>query len=216
MRILLVSIGFLLAATAAGMELSHLAIILGAFSVGIGFGLQNIFNNLVSGLILVFERPINEGDIVEVNSLLGRVKKIGIRSSIVRTFSGAEVIVPNGELISNELINWTLSDQFRRADVQVGVAYGTDPALVIDLLLNIATENKRVNKKPLPQAFFVDFGESSLDFRLLAWTNQEFRLEVESELRLAINIKLKEAGIEIPFPQRDLHVRSMPDGGAGA
>jgi len=213
-RISLVSIGFLLAAAAAGMELSNLAIILGAFSVGIGFGLQNIFNNLVSGLILAFERPIKEGDIVEVNTLLGTVKKIGIRSSIVRTMDGAEVIVPNGVLISNDLINWTLSDQYRRADIRIGVAYGTDPKLVIDLLLKVALENKRVNKHPAPQAFFIDFGESSLDFRLRAWVDQDFRFEVESEIRVEINLRLKEAGIEVPFPQTDLHVRSVTDDAA--
>jgi len=213
-RITVVSIGFLLAAAAAGMQLSNLTIIIGAFSVGIGFGLQNIFNNLVSGLILVFERPIKEGDIVELNTLLGTVKKIGIRSSIVRTFSGAEVIVPNGELISNELINWTLSDQFRRAEIIVGVAYGTDPEAITKLLLQVALDNKRVNEHPPPQAFFMDFGESSLDFRLLAWIDQEYRFEVESELRIEINKRLKKGGYEIPFPQRDLHIRSAdPEAG---
>lgn len=213
-RICLVTIGFFLAAKAAGVDFNSLTIIIGAFSVGIGFGLQNIFNNLVSGLILAFERPIKEGDIVELNTLLGIVKKIGIRSSIVRTTSGAEVIVPNGELISKELINWTLSDQYRRADIRVGVAYGTDPNIVVDLLHKVATNNERVNKDPQPLAFFIDFGESSLDFRLLAWIDQEYRLEVESELRVAIFHKLAEAGIEIPFPQRDLHLRSV-DGEAG-
>lgn len=208
-RISLVTIGFLLAAAAAGMKLSNLTIIIGAFSVGIGFGLQNIFNNLVSGLILAFERPIKEGDIVEVNTLLGTVKKIGIRSSIVRTFSGAEVIVPNGELISNDLINWTLSDQYRRADIRLGVAYGTDPEIVTNLLIKVAEENKRVIQSPPPQAFFVEFGDSSLNFRLLAWMDQDHRFEVESEIMIEINRKLKEAAIEIPFPQRDLHVKSV-------
>ncbi len=211
LRITIISIGFLLAAAAAGMKLSNLTIILGAFSVGIGFGLQNIFNNLVSGLILAFERPIKEGDILEVNSLLGTVKKIGIRASVIRTFAGAEVIVPNGELISNDLINWTLSDQFRRADIRVGVAYGTDPEKVIKLLIQVAGENKRVNPFPAPQAFFIEFGDSSLNFRLLAWIDQDYRFEVESELMVDINRKLKESGIEIPFPQRDLHLKTITD-----
>lgn len=209
LRISLISIGFLLAAAAAGIKLDSLAIILGAFSVGIGFGLQNIFNNLVSGLILAFERPIKAGDIVEVNNLLGTVKTIGIRSSVVKTFEGAEVIVPNGNLISNDLINWTLSDQFRRADIRVGVAYGTDPKRVTELLLKVAHSNPLVLNDPLPRAYFIDFGDSSLNFRLLAWIDQDHRLEVESELRIEIDEKLKEAGIEIPFPQRDLHVRSV-------
>ncbi|HKK62248.1 MAG TPA: mechanosensitive ion channel domain-containing protein [Bacteroidales bacterium] len=210
-RITVVSVGFLLAAAAAGMQLSNLTIIIGAFSVGIGFGLQNIFNNLVSGLILAFERPIKEGDIVEVNTLLGTVKKIGIRSSIVKTFDGAEVIVPNGTLISNDLINWTLSDQYRRADIRIGVKYGTDPEIVNGILLKCAENNPRVLNAPKSKAYFIGFGDSSLNFRLLAWIDQDHRLEVESELRIAINKSLKEADIEIPFPQRDLHVRSMAD-----
>ncbi|MDF1572736.1 MAG: mechanosensitive ion channel [Bacteroidales bacterium] len=208
-RIAIVSIGFMLAAAAAGMELSNLTIILGAFSVGIGFGLQNIFNNLVSGLILVFERPIKEGDTVEVNTLLGEVKRIGIRSSIVRTYDGAEVIVPNGTLISNELINWTLSDAHRRLDIRAGVAYGTDPERVLKILLDAANENDRAMKDPEPRAFFIGFGDSSLNFRLLVWSDLEHRLQLESELKVAINRKLKEAAIEIPFPQRDLHIRSV-------
>ena len=208
-RIAIVSIGFMLAAAAAGMKLSNLTIILGAFSVGIGFGLQNIFNNLVSGLILVFERPIKEGDTVEVNTLLGQVKRIGIRSSVVRTYDGAEVIVPNGTLISNELINWTLSDAHRRVDVRVGVAYGTDPDRVLKILIAAADENPNTMSDPEPRAYFLGFGDSSLDFRLLAWSDLDHRLEMESELKVAINRKLKEASIEIPFPQHDLHVRSV-------
>ncbi len=214
LRIVLITIGFMLAAAAAGMQLSSLTIIIGAFSVGIGFGLQNIFNNLVSGLILMFERPIKEGDIVEVNALLGIVKSIGIRSSVVRTYDGAEVIVPNGMLISNELINWSLSDKHRRADIRVGVAYGTDPDKVLQILLRVAEENPRTMNDPTPRAFFLGFGDSSLDFRLLAWADLDNRLEMESELKVAINRELKEAGIEIPFPQRDLHIRSVdPEAG---
>lgn len=208
-RIAIVSIGFMLAVAAVGMELSNLTIILGAFSVGIGFGLQNIFNNLVSGLILVFERPIKEGDTVELNTLLGVVKRIGIRSSVVRTYDGAEVIVPNGTLISNELINWTLSDAHRRVDIRAGVAYGTDPERVLEILLAAARENPNAMKDPEPRAYFLGFGDSSLDFRLLAWSDLEHRLEMESEMKVVINRKLKEAGIEIPFPQRDLHIRSV-------
>ncbi|MCF8226783.1 MAG: mechanosensitive ion channel [Bacteroidales bacterium] len=208
-RISLITVGFLLAAAASGISLSNLTIIIGAFSVGIGFGLQNIFNNLVSGLILAFERPIKEGDIVEVNSLLGRVKKIGIRSSIIKTFEGAEVIVPNGSLISNDLINWTLSDQYRRTDIRIGVAYGTDPSTVTRLLLDVATSNPRVLNDPQPKAYFIGFGDSSLDFRLLAWIDQDHRLEVESDLRIRIESALKEVGIEIPFPQQDLHIKTF-------
>ncbi|MCF8346704.1 MAG: mechanosensitive ion channel [Bacteroidales bacterium] len=213
-RIALITIGFLLAAAAAGMQLSSLTIIIGAFSVGIGFGLQNIFNNLVSGLILAFERPIKEGDTVEVNNLLGVVMKIGIRSSVVRTYDGAEVIVPNGSLISNDLINWTLSDAQRRVDIRVGVAYGTDPEKVLEILLNAAKDHPHAITEPAPRAFFLGFGDSSLDFRVLAWTDLDHRLEMESEIKVAINRAIKEAGIEIPFPQTDLHIRSVdPEAG---
>ena len=208
LRIALISGGFFLAAAASGMQLTNLSIVLGAFSVGIGFGLQNIFNNMVSGLILAFERPINGGDVVQVGDLLGTVKSIGLRSSTVHSFDGAEVIVPNGNLISNEMINWTLSDSFRRMDIRIGVAYGTDPERVLAIMTGIAKGHKLVRKDPEPRAYFIEFGDSSLNFRLLAWVVMDNRLEVESELNVLINRKLKEEGIEIPFPQRDLHIRS--------
>ena len=208
LKVALISGGFFLAAAASGMKLTNLSIVLGAFSVGIGFGLQNIFNNMVSGLILAFERPINVGDVVEVGNLMGTVRSIGLRSSKVRTFDGAEVIVPNGNLISKEMINWTLSDPNRRMDIRVGVAYGTDPQKVLAIMEQIAEEHKDVRKKPAPKGYFLEFGDSSLNFRLLAWVNLDNRLGVESEINVEINRKLAEAGIEIPFPQRDLHIRS--------
>jgi len=208
LKIVLISGGFFLAAAASGMKLTNLSIVLGAFSVGIGFGLQNIFNNMVSGLILAFERPINVGDVVQVGALIGTVRSIGLRSSTVRSFDGAEVIVPNGNLISNEMINWTLSDSNRRMDLRVGVAYGTDPEKVLAIMEQIAQEHAGVRKKPSPKAYFIEFGDSSLNFRLLAWAHLDNRLEVESEINVLINKKLAEAGIEIPFPQRDLHIRS--------
>ncbi len=207
-RIVLISGGFFLAAAASGMKLTNLSIILGAFSVGIGFGLQNIVNNMVSGLILAFERPIKVGDVVQVGELMGTVRSIGLRSSTVKGFDGAEVIVPNGNLISNEMINWTLSDSNRRMDIRVGVAYGTDPEAVLAIMEKIAEEHTGVRKKPEPKAYFIDFGDSSLNFRLLAWAHLDIRLGVESEINVLINKKLAEAGIEIPFPQTDLHIRS--------
>jgi len=208
LKIVLITGGFFLAAAAAGMELSNISIVLGAFSVGIGFGLQNIFNNMVSGLILAFERPIKVGDTVQVGDLVGVVLSIGFRASTVKSYDGAEVIVPNGNLISNSMVNWTLSDYLRRMDLRVGVAYGTDPKVVLEILKGVAEGHDKVRKKPGPSAFFIGFGDSSLDFRLLAWTDIDSRLTVESELNVSINNKLDEAGIEIPFPQRDLHVRS--------
>jgi potassium-dependent mechanosensitive channel len=208
LRIALITGGFFLAAAASGMHLTNLSIVLGAFSVGIGFGLQNIFNNMVSGLILAFERPINVGDVIQVGDLLGTVRNIGLRSSNIKSFDGAEVIVPNGNLISNEMINWTLSDSYRRMDIRVGVAYGTDPERVLALMKEIAETHEMVRKDPKPITYFIEFGDSSLNFRLLAWVNFENRLEVESEINVLINKRLAEEGIEIPFPQRDLHIRS--------
>jgi small-conductance mechanosensitive channel len=208
LRIILISSGFFLAAAAAGIKLSNLSIVLGAFSVGIGFGLQNIFNNMVSGLILALERPIKVGDVVQVGELIGSVRSIGLRSSNVKSFDGAEVIVPNGNLISTEMINWTLSDSNRRMDIRIGVAYGSDTDAVIKLLQEIALDHPEVYKIPPPTAYFTGFGDSALDFRLLAWTNIDKRLAVESDLNGAINKALKKARIEIPFPQRDLHIRS--------
>ncbi len=208
LKITLITGGFFLAAAAAGMELSNLSIIIGAFSVGIGFGLQNIFNNMVSGLILAFERPIKVGDTVQVADLMGEVLSIGFRASTIKSFDGAEVIVPNGNLISNHMINWTLTDYLRRMDHRVGVAYGTDPEVVLEILRSVAEEHEKVRKTPAPSAFFLGFGDSSLDFRLLAWTHIDERLTVESQINVTINNKLKEAEIEIPFPQSDLHIRS--------
>jgi small-conductance mechanosensitive channel len=206
--------GFLFALAAAGFELSRITLLAGAFGVGIGFGLQNVVNNFVSGLILLFERPIQVGDTIEVQSLLGDVRRIGPRSSTVRTFDGAEVIVPNGMLISDQVTNWTLSDRRRRVIVGVGVAYGTDPERVLEILRDVAAENETVLQDPGPLTVFLGFGDSSLDFELRCWIPRyEEGFTMRSNLWVAINAKLREAGIEIPFPQRDLHLRSV-DGDA--
>ena len=213
LRIIIISIGFLFAIAVGGIGMDKLALLLGALGVGIGFGLQNIFNNLVSGIILAFERPIQEGDIIEVGELWGTVKEIGLRSSTIFTFYGAEVIVPNGNLISKELINWTLTDQQRRVEVEIGVAYGTDPEKVLDILRNISSEHKGILNEPAPLALFSGFGDSSLDFRILFWIPRvNDRFMIQSEVNTQINKELKKAGIEIPFPQRDLHVRSVDPG----
>ena len=209
-RISLITVGFLIAIAAAGVEMSKLAILFGALGVGIGFGLQNIFNNLVSGIILAFERPLNEGDIIEVGNYTGIVKQIGIRASTIRTAEGAEVIVPNGNLIANELINWTLTDQQRRAEVLVGVAYGTNPEQVLQILRDCAQSHPEVLKDPEPIAVFTTFGASSLDFRLLFWIpSADRRLVIQSDVAILINEALQKAGIEIPLPQQDLHVKSV-------
>ncbi len=209
MRIAIISIGFLFAIAAAGFGMDKLTILIGALGVGIGFGLQNIFNNLVSGIILAFERPIQEGDIIEVGTLWGTVKEIGIRASTIFTFDGAEVIVPNGNLISNELINWTLTDRYRRVEVVVGVKYGTDPDKVLQLLRDVAESQEDILKEPAALALFTGFGDSSLDFKLLFWiARADNRFIVQSQVNVAVNEALKSAGIEIPFPQRDVYIKS--------
>lgn len=209
----LVAAGFLAAASAAGLKMTNLTIILGAMSVGIGFGLQNIFNNLVSGLILLLERPLKIGDTIEVGQMLGTVKSIGFRASNIHTFDGAEIIVPNGDLISNEVINWTLSDKKRRIEVLVGVAYGSDPYKVQEIFMQLLTAHPELVKDPKPVVLLNKFGDSSLDFRLLFWTeNFDEWVRIRSEVIFKIYSALKEAGIEIPFPQRDFHLRSIDPG----
>jgi small-conductance mechanosensitive channel len=198
------------ALVAAGVELNKFTVLTGALGVGLGFGLQNIVNNFVSGLILLFERPIHVGDTVDVGGLVGIVRRIGARSSTILTFQGAEVIVPNSNLISNQVINWTLSSQWRRVDVPIGVAYGIDPARVIKLLEGVAESHPGVLLERPPMAFFLGFGESALKFELRFWCGQQDTwFQLQSDVTVAVATALKEAGIEIPFPQRDIHVRSI-------
>ncbi|MCW8983725.1 MAG: mechanosensitive ion channel, partial [Thermoanaerobaculales bacterium] len=204
----IIVVGVMIGASAAGLDFSRINLIVGALGVGIGFGLQTVVNNFVSGLILLFERPIRVGDKIQLAELFGTVNNIGMRASVVRTFEGAEVIVPNANLISAEVINWTLSDERRRVDIPIGVAYGTDPQVVIDILIGVAKEHRDVMDDPEPAAFFLGFGGSSLDFELRAWTGANF-VQVSSDLRVRIIEALNDARIEIPFPQQDLHLRSV-------
>ena len=200
----------LAALSGAGIELNKFTVLTGALGVGLGFGLQNIVNNFVSGLILLFERPIHIGDTVDVGGLVGVVRRIGARSSTVVTFEGAEVIVPNSNLLSNQVINWTLSSQWRRVDIPVGVAYGTDPERVIKLLVSVAESYPGVLLDRPPMAFFMGFGDSSLKFELRFWSAwQDTWFQLKSDVTVAVAKTLGEAGIEIPFPQRDLHLRSV-------
>ncbi|MFH1574145.1 MAG: mechanosensitive ion channel domain-containing protein, partial [Acidobacteriota bacterium] len=212
----LVALGFLVAISAAGFGLDRLTVLAGAFGIGIGFGLQDVVKNFVSGLILLFERPIKIGDIVQLGDLGGEVTGIGIRASTIRTWEGADVVVPNGNLLSDRLVNWTLADPLRRIEVQVGVAYGTDPKRVLDLLQRVATRHPEVIDKPAPMGLFLGFGDSSLNFSMRVWTRSYDRfVRIKSELTVAVNDALKQEGIEIPFPQRDLHIRSV-DGELGS
>lgn len=214
-RILLVFIGTLLALSVSGMDLGKISIIAGALSVGIGFGLQNIVNNFISGLILVYEKPVQEGDTIEVDTLMGKVSNIGTRSSTITTYSGADVVVPNSNLISNQLINWTLSDNRRRMEVKVGTAYSTDPEKVLELILEAATSHKKVLKDPPPLPLFEGFGDSSLNFRLLFWVHFEDGVQTQSDVAIKVYKLFKEYNIEIPFPQLDLHIKEKNETNSG-
>ena len=203
-------VGFFFAVAAMGIDMTKFTILAGAFGVGLGFGLQSIVNNFVSGLILLFERPVNVGDMIQVGERDGRLRRIGMRASVIRTLEGSEVIVPNGQLISEEVLNWTLSDQQRRLEIPVGVAYGTDPERVIELLTEMASKHSDVMREPPPDTLFVGFGDSALNFQLRAWTGSFERwIVIKSELTIGINATLRDAGITIPFPQRDLHIHTV-------
>jgi potassium-dependent mechanosensitive channel len=203
--------GFVLAVGVLGVDMAKVTVLAGAFSVGIGFGLQSVVNNFVSGLILLFERPIHVGDTVQVGNLQGRVRRIGIRASVVRTMQGAEIIVPNANLITQEVTNWTLSDQLRRIDLPVGVAYGTAPKKVIELLEGVARAHPQVLENPAPRALFMGYGDSSINFELRAWAEFANWQQVHSDLTVAIYDAVYAAGMSFPFPQRDVHVLSDND-----
>ena len=214
---LLLLLVFLFAVNAGGVALNKFTVLTGALGVGVGFGLQNIINNFVSGLILQFERPIRMGDVVEIQAgLTGTVTRIGIRSSTVQTFQGAEVIIPNATFISSNVTNWTLSEAKRRVELPVGVAYGTDPRLMKDLMERPAVQHPDVLTSPEPAVFFKEFGDSALNFELQFWVMQESNVvKVKSEVALEVMRLLAEADIEIPFPQRDLHLRGVDPSAAG-
>ncbi|MEM9330504.1 MAG: mechanosensitive ion channel domain-containing protein [Pseudomonadota bacterium] len=206
-------IGFILAAilaiSAAGFDLSNLAIVAGALSVGVGFGLQSIVNNFVSGLILLAERPIKAGDWIVTAGGEGYVKKISVRSTEIETFDRATVIVPNSTLITDTVTNWTHDTKSGRIIIPVGVGYGSDPEQVEEILLKCAEDHRMILGRPAPVVYFIDFGASSLDFQLRCYLSDiNYSLSVKSELRFRILKMLREANIEIPFPQRDLHIRS--------
>ena len=205
-------VGFFFAVAAMGIDMTKFTILAGAFGVGLGFGLQNIVNNFVSGLILLFERPVNVGDTIQVGEWGGKLRRVGLRASVIRTLQGSEVIVPNGQLISQEVVNWTLSDQHRRVEIDVGVAYGTAPERVIKLLNKVATNHPDVMQEPPPETLFLTFGDSALNFQLRAWTSRFERwVQISSELTVGVNAALRDAGIAIPFPQRDVHIQNPND-----
>jgi len=211
-----VAVAFLIGLSIAGVELANLALIAGALSVGIGFGLQNIVNNFISGVILLFERPIKTGDWIIVAGTEGYVKKISIRSKQIQTFDSSDVIVPNSELISGQVTNWMFRDSIGRIVVPVGVAYGSDTEQVKAILLDIAYQHPSVISQspilPKPYVIFRAFGDSALNFELRCYIKDvDSRLSVISDMNFAIEKELRLANISIPFPQRDIHVISKDD-----
>ena len=203
-------LGLVLALGVMGVNTTSLAVVFGALSVGIGFGLNTIFNNFISGLILLFERPIQVGDYVEVGGLWAEVKKINVRATVVQTFDNAAVIIPNSEFISARVTNWSFKDKRMRRLIDVGVAYGSDIDLVEKTLLEVAANRKRVLKHPKPDVLFIDHADSALIFRLRMWVHVDNYWWVASDIRKDIDRRFRELGIEIAFPQRDLHLRTIP------
>ncbi len=203
-------VGFLLALGALGFSLTNLTILGGALGVGIGFGLQEIIKNFACGLILLFERPIKLGDVIEVGEEMAVVKELGLRATVVETFDKAEIVLPNSDLITGPVTNWTLKERQARIRIPVGVAYSSNVEQVQQILQQCAEEHPLVLSTPKPRALFLAFGSSSLDFELRAFiANFNDRRLVQSEINLAINDAFSDVGIEIPFPQSDLHLRSV-------
>lgn len=200
-------IGFLIAIAASGIALDKITIIIGALGVGIGFGLQTLVNNVVSGLVMVFEKPIQVGDLIEVGDKTGTVRSMGIRASKILTLEGSEVIVPNGDLLSQNLINWTLSNTHKRISLEIGVAYGSDIDQVKEIFKNIMKKNEEVMQNPSPLILLEAFGDNSVNFRILCWVADiDNWLTIKSVLMSNIFEEFYKQGVKIPFPQRDLHV----------
>lgn len=209
-RLIIYTVGFLIAIGAAGIPLDKLTIVLGALSVGIGFGLQTITNNLISGIILAFERPIQVGDIIDLGTKTGTVKEIGIRSSKIAMFDGSDVIVPNGDLLSQHLVNWTHDDQHKRNELIIGVAYGTDLTKAIKLINDSLLDKPGLMKNPAPVILVHEFAQSSVNLRVFFWATEIGEAAtLKSSVMASIYQQFSDNGIEIPFPQTDLHIRSM-------
>jgi len=212
-RYIVLVIGFMIVLQTVGIDLSAITILAGALGIGIGFGLQNITNNFVSGLIILFERPIKVGDRIEVGKVSGDVVRISMRSTTIVTNDNISIIVPNSDFISSTVINWSHIDRNVRLNFPVGVSYRENPENVKKILLEVAIENEGVLKEPKPDVLFSDFGESYLEFTLRIWTREYINRPgvLKSQLYYVIFKKFKEAGIEIPYPHRDIILRNLDE-----
>ena len=202
-------LGILVSLNVMGLSGTSIAVAFGALSIGLGFGLQNIFNNFVSGLILLFERPVQVGDVVQVSEIWGTITKINVRSTVVQTFDNASLIIPNSDMISKQVTNWSFKDLRLRRIITVGVAYGSPTELVRETLLEIARNHPKVLKRPKPDVLFDDFGDSALIFKLRLWATIDDFIGVETDVHFEIDRLFRERNIEIAFPQRDIHIRSV-------
>jgi len=207
-RYTIIVIGVFAAFAIVNIDFTSVKVLIGALGVGIGFGLREIVNNLISGFILLSDKSVVHNDLIEVNGLLGRVETVGIRTTIIRTFNNVEVIVPNTNLVNNELINYTHSDPIIRIDIPIGVSYKSNPFKVKEALIENLSKLEGILEKPEVSIYFTNFGDSSLDFQVSVWTDNALKKkEIESEARYAIWKTLKENNIEIPFPQTDVHIK---------
>jgi small-conductance mechanosensitive channel len=208
-RIGIISSGIIIAFSTAGIPIDRLTVIIGALGVGIGFGLQTLVNNLVSGLIIAFEKPVNLDDIIEIGGQTGTMKSIGIRSSVVTTWDGADIIIPNGDLLSQHMTNWTMGSAKRRYEIKVGVAYGTDLKLAKSIINEVIDHTSLILKNPEPMIWATQFGDSSIDFVIKYWVPHfNYGNDVKSDLIMAIDEIFKVNGIVIPFPQHDVYIKS--------
>jgi small-conductance mechanosensitive channel len=211
-RYVILFIGFIVILQTAGINLSSITVLFGALGVGIGFGLQNITNNFVSGLIILIERPVKVGDRIEVSGITGDVVNISMRATSIITNDNISIIIPNSEFVSSTVINWSHTDRDVRFNFPVGVSYKEDPQNIKRLLLQVADENSGVLKKPRPDVLFSEFADSAMIFNLRVWTREYIDRPgiLKSQLYYEIHKKFKENGVEIPYPQRDIHIKEEP------
>ncbi|MGC2246070.1 MAG: mechanosensitive ion channel domain-containing protein [Terriglobales bacterium] len=204
-------LGLMIGLESAGLNLSSLVVVGGALGIGVGFGLQAVVGNFVAGLILLVEQPVKLGDRIEVGDTFGDVVALRGRSTWIRTNDNVVIIVPNSEFINQRVTNWTANDRLVRIALPVGVSYESDPTIVRDVILGVARSHRDVLSDPSPEVVFLDFGESSLDFELRIWTIQQLQTptRLKSDLYFAIFNAFREKSIELPYPQRDLHIKSI-------